>query len=467
MRPRQPVVAQLRFQAGQPRETGPLLPALCAAFPGARLLFSARPTHQEAGEKPGGPEGPLENQGAVDGGIRPLFPLRQGHLVGQHRKGAVPGNRQGIDPQDLLPGIERIRHADVDLVLPEPGHLVEPRLGKAQPRHADLHLHGCPVVDRQPHPFGKAAELLAPDDIHPLDHRQGNGRGHGRPARRQLRFEQGELPVQHGDAAGQCGLQPVPRLDRDVEHRPVVEVAPAHQAEAVLLESVGMGGTDQLVADEGDVVVVEVQEPLQGRDVPGTRALVAGQTPRLDHLAQASLPVPVDLRGLLADQDDLLLVFQDPPGIRLGSVAGQSGPPLLLAADHLAHDRLGRVLRGHHHRLEAEGNRGQGEVDPPRGRGENAVPGGVADVAHLQSSRQPPHLEQVLPLVVGYGAAPGAGELHGSGGKGLAAGRVRNGAAHQPGLRVGARRRQQDGEEGRSESPHPGAPRGHPTGAGR
>ena len=224
-----------------------------------------------------------------------------------------------------------------------------------------------------------------------------------------------------------------------------------------------MGGTDQLVADEGDVVVVEVDEPLQGRDVPGIRALVAGQAPRLDHLAQAPLPVPVDLRGQLADQDDLLLVFQDPPGIRLGAVAGQAGPPLLLAADYLAHDRLRRVLRGHHHRLEAEGDRGQREVDPPRGRGENAVPGGVADVAHLQNSRQPPHFEQVLPLVVGYGAAPGARELHGSGGKGPAAGRVRNGAAHQPRLRVGATRRQQDREECGSEGPHLRGFRGHPA----
>ena len=229
-----------------------------------------------------------------------------------------------------------------------------------------------------------------------------------------------------------------------------------------------MRGTDQLVADEGDVVVVEVDEPLQGRDVPRIRALVAGQAPRLDHLAQAPLPVPVDLRGLLADQDDLPLVFQDPPGIRLGAVAGEAGPPLLLAADYLAHDPLGRVLRGHHHRLEAEGDRGQGEVDPPRGRGENAVPGGVADVAHLQNGRQPPHFEQELPLVVGYGAAPGARELHGSGGKGLAAGRVRNGAAHQPRLRMGARRRKQDGEESGSEGPHPpGVPAGTRPGAGR
>ena len=191
-----------------------------------------------------------------------------------------------------------------------------------QPHHADFYRHRGPVIDRQPHPSGKAAELLLVGEIHVLDQGQGNGRGRGRPAGCQLYFEQGEILVQYCDAADKSGLQFIFWLNRNVEYHLIIQIALADQAEVVVLEGIGMGRPDQRVTDKGDIVVVEIRKPLQGRGVCFVRIQILGHTPRLDHFAQPLLPFPVNFRGQFADHDDAFFVFQNSPGIGLCLIAG-------------------------------------------------------------------------------------------------------------------------------------------------
>ena len=117
-----------------------------------------------------------------------------------------------------------------------------------QPHHADFYCHRSPVINRQPHPSGKATELLLIGKIHVLDQGQGNGRGRGRPAGCQLYFEQGEILVQYRDAADKSGLQFILWLDRNIEYHLIIQIALADQVEAVVLEGIGMSRPDQGVA---------------------------------------------------------------------------------------------------------------------------------------------------------------------------------------------------------------------------
>ena len=170
---------------------------------------------------------------------------------------------------------------------------------------------------------------------------RGTGRGHTRPAGCQLYFEQGEILVQYRDAADKSGLQFILWLNRDVEYHLIVQIALADQVEAVVLEGVGMGRPDQRVADKGDIVVVEIRKPRKGRDVVCLGSQILGHAPRLDYFAQPPLPLPINLRGHFADRDNAFFVFQNAPDIGLRLIAGQAGPPLLFAANDLAHDTLG------------------------------------------------------------------------------------------------------------------------------
>lgn len=176
----------------------------------------------------------------------------------------------------------------------------------------------------------------------------------------------------------------------------------------IVLERVGIGDAHQVEAGNLDVVVVEVGQVAHPGEVLRL-AQVGSLPPPLDHLAVAAPLAPESLRGAFRDGDDGGVVGERLPRIGLGPVTVELRAPLLLAADHFAHDALARILVGHHDLLQLHGGGLQGEVLPGiGGNGDRPLLAVVADIAHQHRGGQLPDGELVFAVGVGDGALVGA-----------------------------------------------------------
>ena len=371
-----------------------------------------------------GLEGFGKGAGAIDLPISEfLFPGERNDLVFLRPEGCGDGG--GIHPEQVAAAVERVGQGHIDPVVGQPGDLPVADCRKAQPDDAefdpplDAHIH------RQPEVLPKIAELLAVMHVPFLNRR----RVDERLAWFEIDRDHGINLVQHRDAPNEGGLQLALWFQGDVINHPIIAVAPSYQFEVVVLERIRVGGADYPETLDLDVVIIKI-----GNIAGGGKVVLGGEilglALRLDHFPGSFFPVPERLGDALGDRDDAAVIFQQLPGVGVGDISVEAGPPFTFFFDHLAHDIDRRIFIGNQDRRQFIEHRGQGDVQHLPGLRRDAnTAGGVADVADGERGRQFRQVQNIPAVIIGDGAGEGAVDLDIGGSERRAAFAIANGAA--------------------------------------